>query len=147
MRNVTLGLVVLASLGTMFIGCGGEKVTTVDIKKYDSVSIYRNISDQEHKEYLSGYAEMFPASKVVDDPQFSCESIGYLKSEIDDQGTKYCSIDEEGNVISVDEKGDDVKLFDYVSYSKEESACTEQVYQKGESMYGDNAVATLDVLP
>jgi len=111
----------------------------IDAKEYRSITIEKNISVKEIKTYKRDGKEL--GIKVIENPKFSCLTVGYSKAELVEKGTLYGTKDKDGNV-QVGSKGD-FKVYSFIKYFKDGHFCVEKTYEKDASHYGKGKVATL----
>ncbi len=137
MQKISLGLVVVMVGG--LITFGNASGTKIDIKKYKHISIEKNVSKQERAAYVRDGKDM--GLKVIDNPKFSCTDVGYLKSNLLEEGALYGTKRKDGNV-EVGQKGD-FKVYSFVKYFKDGAFCVEKTYAKGDARYGKGSIAML----
>jgi len=136
MKKVTPYLVGILLLSSVNILIASDKISA---KHYRSITIEKNISAKEIKAYKRDGKEM--GIVVIENPKFSCLTVGYSKAELFEKGTLYGTKDKNGNV-QVGSKGD-FKVYSFVKYFKEGHFCVEKTYEKADSHYGKGKVATL----
>ena len=137
MKKVTLSVVNILLIGSVSV-LGASEVKEYG-KKYRSVTIEKNISSSEIKAYQRDGKEM--GIKVIEDPTFSCMTVGYSKANLFEKGTLYGKNDKSGNV-QVGQKGD-FKVYSFIKYFKDGHFCIETTYEKDDKRYGKGTVATL----
>jgi len=127
------GMIVLSSAGMV------QASEKIDAKHYRSITLEKNISAKEIKAYKHDGEEM--GIRVIENPKFSCLTVGYSKAELFEKGTLYGKKDKNGNV-QVGNKGD-FKVYSFIKYFKNGHFCVEKTYEKADSRYGKGNVATL----
>lgn len=134
MKKITLS-VLLIGLITLL---GASEVKKYG-DKYRSITIEKNISSSEIKAYKRDGKKL--GIKVIENPTFSCLTVGYTKTNFFEKGTLYGKKDKAGN-IEVGERGD-FKVYSFIKYFKDGHFCVETTYKKGDKRYGKGIVSSM----
>ncbi len=134
MKKIILSVLVV---GLMNIANASDKI---DPTKYKSVTIEKNISENEINIYIKEAKEN--GTDVIQNPKFECQNIGYSKSNGLQKGTYYGTKDKNGE-ISLGMVGD-FKVYSFIKYFRDNSSCVENTHEKEDSHYGNNSIALLE---
>ena len=135
MKNFLIGILLLSAVNVFATSSNDA----IDIKNYRSITIEKNISLKEIQAYKKDGKDM--GIKVIENPKFTCLTVGYKKENFFEKGTLYGTKNKDGN-IEVGKTGDYVVYY-FEKYFKDGHFCVEITYEKGDEKYGDKTVASL----
>jgi len=137
MKRVILGMAI-CTLNTF----ADSHLDNITYKEYRAITIEKSISVKEIEVYKRDGKEM--GLEVIENPQFTCLSVGYEKKDLLEKGTLYGSRDKDGNTI-IGKEGDFL-VYDFEKYFKNGHFCVETTYKKDDERYGEGSVALLTAI-